>query len=92
MSIEVKNEELFRTLAENCYKADGILAISPTEGGRKQFFEKQSKGIEPDVPDSYYTFLMKGKWSFDFLSSEYKKMWVKREWWGWLTLWLDWKG
>jgi hypothetical protein len=35
---------------------------------------------------------MKGKWSFDFLSSEYKKMWVKREWWGWLTLWLDWKG
>ena len=82
---KVKNEKVFT------YFASKELDCIPTETGREQFYEKQSNGITPENPDQYYTFLMFGKQSFDFLSREYQQMYFNGEWWGWLTMWFDWK-
>jgi hypothetical protein len=80
----IKNERLFYELSQ--------LKTDPTELGRRQFFLYQSSGLIPGNPDPYYETLTNGKWQFDFLSSEYLKMWRKREWWGWYLLWNDWEG
>ena len=82
--IKVKNEHLFRRFAHT--------ECLTTERGREQFFRDQSKGVKPEAPDDYYTALTLGKRAFDLLSSEYHKMYVLNEWWGFLQLWKDWEG
>ena len=89
--MEIKNEKLFNRMAVDpvnpphdcgnpacleCRTRDAI----PTEEGRKQFFDMQSRGIEPRNPDDYYLRLMRGKWCFDFLTSEYRNMYMAGEW------------
>ena len=44
------------------------------------------------ILDDYFFVLQKGKEMFDFLTSEYKKMYDNGEWWGFYRLWIDWKG
>lgn len=83
-SIKVKNEELFRYFAHS--------DCEPTNIGREQFFKEQSLGKSPDSPDPYYLILSHGKRQFDWLTSEYQRMYFLREWWGFLTLWKDWEG
>ena len=85
--IKIKNEAIFAYFAKN----NSCCCVSSISG-KKQFFEKQSNGITPEKEDDYYKFLMRGKWIFDFLSSEYKKLYYSGEWWGWYMLWVDWKG
>lgn len=84
MFIKIKNEKVYQH-----FMSDKIL---PTEEGRSQFFNEQSEGIKPLEPDAYYRSLSRGKTSFDFLVSEYRKMWEMGEWWGFLLLWRDWSG
>lgn len=36
--------------------------------------------------------LKNGKEKFDFLTSEYQKLYGTNDWWGFYQLWLDWKG
>lgn len=89
---QINNENVFIALAEPFYRENEIPIPTPSQEGKEQFFRKQSYGEEPKEPNPYYIFLMKGKWSLDFLSTEYHKMWRKREWWGWYLLWEDWEG
>ena len=69
----------------------GVTA-EPTERGRRQFHRHQSLGIRPRAPDPYYHVLCQGKRWLDFLASEYRRMWLKGEWWGFRQLWHDWTG
>ncbi len=80
----IKNEALFLVFVHTDYL--------PSEIGRKQFWDKQSLGIQPENPDTYYDTLTKGKQVFDYLTREYYKMYISNEWWGFLPLWEDWEG
>ena len=80
----MKNEALFNELANSDYPRTGE--------GAKQFHEHQSRGIKPSSPDPYYLKLVDGKRTFDFLFSEYRKMYMSGHWWGFHLLWLDWEG
>jgi len=82
--VYIKNEGLFVTLS--CSN------VEPNEMGRKQFYEEQSLGVKALKPDPYYLSLVEGKTNFDFLFTEYKKMYLSGEWWGFLLLWKDWEG
>lgn len=79
--MRIKNEKLFQWFNKG----------TSTEIGRKQFKDHQSRGIYPKEPDDYFLSLSEGKWWFDWLSSEYRKMYVRGEWWGWKLLCEDWK-
>ena len=65
--------------------------IKPTYEGRKQFYEHQSFGVEPKIPDLFYERLAYGKRMFDLSLQEYKKLYFSGEWWGWLTIVRDWQ-
>ena len=81
--MNVKNEELFQEFS--------LSKVELTEVGREQFIDHQSKGILPAKPDGYFQSLSDGKRRFDFLASEYHKLYLIGEWWGWLQLWKDWQ-
>ena len=66
-------------------------SVLPTELGRQQFYEFQSLGKRPEQPDLYFKKLVEGKEKFDYIVSEYHKMYRKGEWWGLYQLWMDWK-
>ncbi len=72
--ITIKNESTF------VYFAGKEEYCVPDEVGRKQFFNKQTYGNTPSTPNLYYKYLMKGKWLFDFLTSEFKKLYYSGEW------------
>ena len=87
-------------LQENVFAGGNPLGWGrkPTEIGRRQFYEYQTKGLHkhpwefrPEYLDTYFYVLKEGKFSFDLMTSEYKKMWENGEWWGWQTLMDDWK-
>lgn len=80
----LKNERLFQLFTPG--------QTAPSDIGREQFYAEQSRGIRPEVPDPYYTALVSGKKAFDFLTSEYRTMYLMGEWWGFLLLWKDWEG
>ena len=80
----VKNEKLFRYFS--------TINSNPNNVGRKQFYEFQSNGLVPECPNLYFVSLKEGKEKFDYLCSEYRQMYKKGDWWGFLTLWRDWKG
>lgn len=100
--VKVKHEELFARLAvdpKNPMVKDGcdcsccrVERATPTDRGRNQFWEQQSKGITPTEPDDYYLRLIAGKTAFDFLTSEYRQIYLNGEWWGFYLLWQDWEG
>lgn len=79
----MKNERLFQHFSEGA---------EPTEEGRMQFVEHQSRGIKPDNPDPYFTRLSQGKKAFDLLSNEYRDLYFGDSWWGFVQLWRDWEG
>ena len=60
--------------------------------GSQQFKQYQSHGKAPNSPCEYYLQLTRGKAIFDFLCSEYLRMYRAGEWWGFYQLWLDWEG
>jgi hypothetical protein len=94
-NMKVKNEKLFVRFYEPGCMTDGPEEWEPSDKGRQQFIDHQSLGNEPEDPDPYYKVLRDGKKSFDFLCSEYKKMYTENNgtgWWGLYTLWLDWEG
>lgn len=86
--VKIKNEDIFE------YFASKMLDNLPEKNsiGRQQFFDNQSLGKIPESPDPYYLALVRGKREFDFLTSEYRNMYISGEWWGFYLLWLDWKG
>jgi hypothetical protein len=71
--------------------AGSVKSVLPNDIGRQQFFEFQSFGKRPEQPDKYYEKLVKGKEKFDYIVSEYQKMYRNGEWWGLYQVWLDWK-
>ena len=66
---KVKNEKLFVEM----YKEDSLNneLFEQSNLGRLQFYEHQSFGKIPEEPDLYYSILVSGKKSFDFLTKEY---------------------
>jgi len=82
--MKIKNEDIFRALCGE--------EIDPTQEGRKQFFEHQSRGIVPKAPDPYYCALENGKWQFDWLRNQYIEQYLGNDWWGFSLLWDDWAG
>lgn len=90
--MKIKNEDIFVYFGKDEYSESNKQIPEPTKLGKKQFFKKQSCGINPEKPDEYYEFLMRGKWGFDFISSELKKDYFGGYWRGWLGLWSEWKG
>ena len=81
---KIKNERLFVELSP--------LKARRKKRGRDQFFAHQSLGVKPEKPVAYYNVLTEGKKQVDFLSTEYLKMYLSGEWWGFLMLWKDWVG
>jgi len=72
--------------------AGSLKGIEPTELGKQQFFDDQSRGIKPNEPDQYYKVLSYGKTQFDLLSREHYLLYKSGEWWGLYQLWQDWEG
>ncbi len=72
--------------------AGSLKGVKPTETGKQQFFDDQSRGIKPTDPDSYYQVLSYGKIQFDLLCREYYLLYKSGEWWGFHQLWKDWEG
>jgi len=66
---KVKNEKLFVKIYKETSLNDEL--FEPSDLGRLQFYEHQSFGKIPEEPDSYYSILVSGKNSFDFLTKEY---------------------
>lgn len=62
-----------------------------TELGLRQFYEKESNGIDPDKPDPYYVRLVEGKkwweWTVNFIAES----WGTMHWDGWVKLAEDFK-
>lgn len=77
---------------EKLYQLWSSKKVEPTEEGRKQFFEKTSFGIEPEIPDPYYLSLQDGKGWFNVQQAEVQKSYLTNEWWGWYQYWKDFKG
>jgi hypothetical protein len=91
--MKIKNEKIFVRFADKDDRMGGSFRdVQPSEIGRMQFFDLQSKGIKPSDPDPYFNKLMVGKTGFDFICSEYRKMYLSGEWWGFDLLWEDWEG
>lgn len=67
---------------DECNRQPGSPA--PTEIGLKQFFEWESKGIEPAVPDRYFKHLLDGKKWWEWTLSEIAKTYLTSEWFGWM--------
>lgn len=82
--MKIKNEILFRRFSP--------IKTRPSQKGREQFVDHQSRGIKPLHPTKYFLALNDGKTHFDLLSNEYRTLYFSDEWWGWLQLWLDWEG
>ena len=74
--------------------------ILPTELGKQQFFDYQSKGKykgcttypRNEELDDYFYVLTEGKWLFDLVTREYQQMYGTDEWPGLISIWMDWKG
>ncbi len=73
---------------------DGPTKWEPSDEGRRQFIDVESFGKNhwPNDPNPYFYVLMYGKTSFHFLSTQYRDMFEKGDWWGFYMLWLDWEG
>ena len=66
---KIKNEKLFVEMYKEFSLNNELFEQSDL--GRLQFYEHQSFGKIPKEPDSYYSILVSGKKSFDFLTKEY---------------------
>ncbi len=64
---------------------------APTEIGLEQFFNKESNGAEPAIPDPYFVRLLNGKRWWEWTVNYYAEMYDKFEWPGWLQLEEDFK-
>lgn len=82
--MRIKHEELYLQFTE--------LTHEPTELGRVQFHELESRGIRVEIPDPYFIRLDDGRRWFDLQQSQYRELYYSGEWWGWYTIWLDWEG
>lgn len=83
---ETKMEQLYRHFGEP-------KDIEPTELGRQQFHDKESRGIDPDNPDPYYKRLMYGKSNLTTTQNliiEFSSQ--KFGWDGWYQHWAYWEG
>ena len=74
--------------------------VTPTELGKQQFFDYQSKGKykgcttypRNEELDDYFYVLTEGKWLFDFTTRQYQQSYGTDEWYGLNQIWEDWKG
>lgn len=82
---KIKNEEIFFKFSQNFKTAQ------PNNIGKEQFFNKQSYGVTPNKPDSYYLRLIDGKKWFDWQIQEYIELYLSEEWWGWEQIINDYK-
>lgn len=80
-----KNERIFKKFSQI------NVNVEPTEIGREQFFNQQSFGIHPKDPDPYFIRLLNGKKWFDWQIQEYMSLYLSNEWWGWYTIFKDYK-
>lgn len=63
-----------------------------TEEGVRQFMAYESKGVEPDHPDPYFTRLLNGKRWWEWTVEQYRDSWKNRaDWFGFLTYRRDFK-
>lgn len=90
--MQVKKERLFLFFYEPGVLNAGPTEWAPSDVGREQFVKHQSKGIEPEVPDPFYTVLTGGKRLFDFICKQLLDLWRSESWWGLHLIWLDWEG
>lgn len=65
------------------------LSKSPNDIGLQQFYEFESFGKKPEIPDPYYTLLCDGKAWWEWTLNEYAKMLFTMEWPGWYCLAFD---
>jgi len=77
---------------ETVFEALCGVGFQRTDRGLEQFRQHQSTGQQPRNPDPYFVALSRGKQQRDFLSTEYRHLWVTGEWWGFRQLWVDWRG
>ena len=63
----------------------------PSEEGRRQFLEYETNGISPEHPDPFYLRLSDGKKWFDWQNTELRSLYHSEEWWGWYTLYEDYR-
>ena len=57
-----------------------------TDLGLEQFFEYESRGVKPLLPDRYFTHLLDGKKWWEWTLNEYAKSYATgTDWFGWVT-------
>lgn len=59
---------------------------SPTDIGLRQFFDFESRGIQPERPDPYFTHLLNGKRWWEWTINEYAVIYLTEEWPGWAAI------
>lgn len=62
-----------------------------TDIGLGQFFLFESRGIKPDSPDKYFSFLLDGKKWWEWTLNFYKERYEADDWPGWFQLAQDFK-
>jgi hypothetical protein len=95
--LHIKHEEIFFKFALDKKPVDEL--------GRQQFFDHESRGIEPSNPTPYYKCLRSGKQWMHWLEEQIRLSYFQRDfvdeddkshppppWEGWFRLWHDWKG
>jgi hypothetical protein len=87
VSAKSNREEL-----EKLYLLYSDKECTPTELGRKQFYDFETYGRKPSDPDPFYDCLMQGKKWFSVDQESIRKSYLTWEWYGWYQYWSDWKG
>lgn len=78
---------------ETLYVMFSHYPCEPTERGRKQFFDQETYGRQPEgEPDPFYLCLINGKKWFNVQQSSIRDSYGTWEWWGFYQYWVDWKG
>lgn len=68
------------------------MQCTPNELGREQFFNFESKGIVPEIPDVFFKQLCDGKKWFSVQQETIRKSYLTEEWAGFYSYYVDFKG
>lgn len=67
-------------------RIDNRCSAKRNDVGLRQFYEYESRGVEPDCPDPYFSRLLNGKKWWEWTLNEYADRWGTDDWPGWLCL------